>query len=57
MRRAAMGRQLLFELGHFRPHDVLTVIKDPGDRGIDAVADARLLCSQINKTDGFIACG
>ena len=33
------------------------MIEHPGDRRVDALADAGLLGGQIDKTDGFEACG
>lgn len=57
MLRAAMGRQLRLKLRNLGPHDVLAVVKHPGNRGINPIADERLLGGKIDKADGIAGRG
>jgi len=57
MLRPAMGRQLRLKLCNLGPHDVLAVVKHPGNRGIHPITDEHLLSGQIDKTDRFAGRG
>lgn len=46
-----MGGQLRFEFGDLGTHDVLAMIKNPRNRYINAVANAQLLCCEVNETN------
>ncbi|MNR18408.1 hypothetical protein D3C85_1351360 [compost metagenome] len=48
---AGIGRQLLFQLGHFRPKDVLTMRQHTLNRRVDLVLDAGLLGLEVDEFD------
>lgn len=57
MLRPAMRRQLRLKLCNLGPHDVLAMVKHPGNRGIHPITDERLLSGKIDKADRFAGRG
>ncbi len=52
---AGEGAQALLQFGHLRAEDVLAVVEDAADAGLDALADALLLGLQVDELDHFRA--
>jgi hypothetical protein len=49
MAHAGRAGELLFELGHLRPHDEPAVLEDARDRGLDSSAEPPALRLEIDE--------